>query len=168
MDGASMMQYQFPSRVAEVTFCRGHACEGQHGFDPELVNFPVSAFEVKPSVVANGGRGVFAKVFVPKGSLIGLEDCVHGMFSPSRTVELMERAGAAYGASSEFWNVVDTAYFDGYGWSESFYVSTVVLLCVLLACARVLTRVVRKPHISGLVVGCICRVRFPPASILGS
>ena len=136
IDGASMMQYQFPSRGAEQTFCRGHACEGQHGFDPELVDFPVSAFEVKPSIVANGGRGVFAKVFVPKGSIIGLEDCVHGMFSPSRTVELMEQTGAAYGTSSEFWNVVDTAYFDGYGWSESFYVSRHDgrLACLLNSC----------------------------------
>ena len=128
IDGAAMMQYQFPSRVAEITFCRSESCEHEHGFDPQLLNFPVSAFEVKPSAVANGGRGVFAKVFVPKGSIIGLDDCVHGMFSPSRTVQLMETTGAQYGDYSEFWNVVDTAYFDGYGWSESFYVSGVSIL----------------------------------------
>jgi hypothetical protein len=134
IDGASIMQYQFPSRVAETLFCRGDSCEHQHGFDPQLMNFPVSAFYVKPSTVANGGRGVFAKVFVPKGSIIGLDDCVHGMFSPSRTVELMEKTGAQYGDYSEFWNVVDTAYFDGYGWSESFYVSGVPFVVSRLRC----------------------------------
>lgn len=122
-DGASMMQYQFPSRVVETTFCRGMPCEGRHGYDPEVVNVPVSSFEVKPSIIAHGGRGVFAKEFIPKGSLIGLDECVHGMFSPSNTVDLMEEAGKVLGEFSKFWGVVHTAYFDGYGWSESFYVS---------------------------------------------
>jgi len=124
------MQYQFPTRVVEHTWCLGKSeiCGNGHGFDPEISNVPVFSFEVKPSAIANGGRGVFAKEFIPKGSLIGLEECVHGMFASSQTVDLLEVSGNEFENLSDFWEVVDTAYFDGYGWSGSFYVSLVQLV----------------------------------------
>jgi len=162
-DGASMMHYQFPSRVVETTFCRGTHCEGRHGYDPEVVNVPVSSFEVKPSIIANGGRGVFAKAFIPKGSLIGLDECVHGMFSPSRTVDLMEVAGQVFGELSEFWEVVDTAYFDGYGWSESYYVS--ILWWYRFCCNR--SNNFEEKRLPAAFVW-NCREKFQQVSIQGS
>lgn len=123
-DGASMMHYQFPSRIVETTWCLGHEeeCADGHGFDPEVSNIPVSSLEVRASVAAPGGRGVFTTTFIPKGSLIGMEECVHSIFAPSHTVEVMEQSTYGFRDKSEFWDVVDSLYFDGYGWSGSFYV----------------------------------------------
>jgi len=119
-DGASMMHYQFPSRVIETAWCReqSHACEGGHGFDPLVPNVPVSLFEVKPSSITNGGRGVFSKRFIPKGSIVGLEECVHGMHAYSTTYELLESAYEFLGSMSSFWSTLYLGYFDGYGWME--------------------------------------------------
>jgi hypothetical protein len=126
-DGATMMQYQFSSRVVEDTWCRDKLdeCAKGHGFDPEIPNVPRSSFEVKPSVIAKGGRGVFATEFIPKGSQIMLDDCVHGMFIPGTTYDLMDEAAEKFTDKfSEFWDVVYWGYVDGYGWVDSGYVSS--------------------------------------------
>ena len=125
-DGASMMQYQFASRIAEETWCRGKAgvCSTGHGFDPEMTNAPLSSFEVKPSLIPNAGRGVFATEFIAKGSVIGLGECIHGMFLPSTTFDLLREGAYKFdGVISEFWDVVFWGYVDGYGWIDSIYVS---------------------------------------------
>ena len=116
-DGASMMNYQFPSRVVEETWCRekSNECKG-HGFDPEITSVPRSSFEVKQSAIALGGRGVFAKDFIQKGSFIGLEDCVHGMLLPSTTYDLMGESAEKFANMSDFWDVAYWGYVDGYGW----------------------------------------------------
>lgn len=128
-DGASMMHYQFASRIVEETWCRDkpERCLTGHGYDPELMNAPRSSFEVRPSIIAKGGRGVFATDFIPKGSVIGLEECVHGMFLPSTTFALMREAAEEIDETiSEFWDVVFWGYVDGYGWIDSSYVSFVL------------------------------------------
>jgi len=124
-DGGSMMQYQFPSRMVETDWCHSYpnVCKEGHGFRPDLVNYPATMFEVKPSVIANGGRGVFAKELIPKGSVVGLEDCVHGMHAHSTTFEIMEDAYKILGNMSKFWSTVYLGYFDGYGWTGQTYVS---------------------------------------------
>jgi hypothetical protein len=93
-DGATMAQYQFARRVVEDGWCRDKPDERAtgHGYDPDVaVNLPRSSFEVRGSRVATGGRGVFAKEFVPKGAVIGLDECVHGMFLPSTMFALQPR-----------------------------------------------------------------------------
>jgi len=124
-DGGSMMQYQFPSRMVETDWCHSYpnVCKEGHGFRPDLVNYPATMFEVKPSVIANGGRGVFAKELIPKGSVVGLEDCVNGMHAHSTTFEIMEDAYKILGNMSKFWSTVYLGYFDGYGWTGQTYVS---------------------------------------------
>jgi hypothetical protein len=134
-DGASMMQYQFTSRIDEEIWCRDRVdgeCSTGHGFDPYLPNLPHSAFTVQPSTVAKGGRGIFATQFVPKGTMIGLEECVHGMFLPSTTFDLMRTAAEEIEDSdenqvSDFWDVVFWGYVDGYGWIDSAYVRVCVM-----------------------------------------
>jgi hypothetical protein len=125
-DGATMMQYQFSSRVVEEAWCRDkpEACNNGHGFDPEILNIPRSAFEVKQSVIAKGGRGVFATEFIAKGSHIVLEECVHGMHISGTTFDLMDEAATrTTNTMSNFWDVVFWGYVDGYGWVNSGYVS---------------------------------------------
>ena len=122
-DGASMMQYQFPSRVVETIWCRGHPeeCESGHGYDPELSFVPVTAFEVKPSAIANGGRGVFTKEFIPKGSIIALDKCVHSMYASSGTSTVLDESHENFEA--DFFEVLYSLYLEGYGWSGNEHVS---------------------------------------------
>lgn len=125
-DGATMMLYQFSSRVVEETWCRDKTeeCRTGHGFDPEIPNIPRSALEVKPSAIATGGRGVFAAEFIAKGSYILLEECVHGMLIPGTTYHLMDEAATtSTNNMSDFWDVVFLGYVDGYGWVNNGYVS---------------------------------------------
>jgi hypothetical protein len=130
-DGATMAQYQFAPRVVEDVWCRDKPdeCATGHGYDPEVaVNLPRSSFEVRSSRVAMGGRGVFAKEFVPKGAVIGLDECVHGMFLPSATFALLRRAAEEIDESvTEFFDVLRWGYIDGYGWLDSAYVSLSVV-----------------------------------------
>ena len=127
-DGATMMKYQTPSRQLENAWCQKypHNCKRGHGFDPDTVHVPVSMFEVKTSVIAKGGRGVFAKQFISKGSVVALDDCVHGMFVHSTSLEVMEDTYASYGDVSQFWSTVLDGYLDGYGWEDNDYVG----LCI--------------------------------------
>jgi hypothetical protein len=116
-DGATMMQYHFPSRSVEESWCTSNKkgdCRKGHGFDPEIQSLPRSAFEVKASAIAGGGRGVFAKEFIPKGSYIGLDDCVQGMFVPSLAHTLVSDAADSFANFSEYWNVFFWGYIEGY------------------------------------------------------
>ena len=124
-DGASMMKYQAPSRKLENSWCKIYpqSCLGGHGYNPERAHIPVSSFEVKPSSVAKGGRGVFAKQFIPKGSVVAMDDCVHAMHIHSTTFALMQDTEERFGTVSTFWSTVLDAYLDGYGWTGRQYVS---------------------------------------------
>lgn len=130
-DGASMMPYQFTSRIVENLWCslrNDDYCRKGHGYNPELTNFPISAFSVKESTVANGGRGVFASEFIPKASFIGLEDVANFIYLPSSSFDVLTRTANVVNESiSEFWSTVYWGYFEGYGWDFSGWVGTAAL-----------------------------------------
>lgn len=131
-DGASMMQYQFSSRVAEEVWCRDKPdiCSAGHGYAPEKASVPVSSLEVRPSVIAKGGRGLFASEFIPKGTVIGLEDCVNGMFLSGTTYRLMNEAADMFNDTvSEFIDTLSRGYVYGYGWDSFEYVRFVGCDC---------------------------------------
>jgi hypothetical protein len=121
-DGATMMSYQFPSRVIEESWCKSNhpVCRG-HGFDPDVPLAPVSSFLVKPSSVPGAGRGIVANKDIPQGAYLGLDECVHGMFVPSNIYSLI-KASAEYFVH-EYWDCLADGYIDGYGWQDYFYVS---------------------------------------------
>ena len=132
-DGATMMNYQFGSRITQEIWCRDKVdgeCSTGQGFDPFLTSISHTAFDVRPSTVNKGGRGVFATEFVPKETVIGLEECVNGMFLPSTTFQLLRDIAHEFDEKdenkdsvSDFWDVVFFGYIDGYGWIDSSYVS---------------------------------------------
>lgn len=93
-DGATMQTYHYPSRADEVTFCRtvpdAFGCDrGGHGIDPTKKDFPVSDFEVKPSTIENAGRGLFAKVDIPKGSYIAIREQTKDIYVPTESYKLI-------------------------------------------------------------------------------
>ena len=129
-DGSTMMNYQFASRMTQEIWCRDKVngeCSTGQGFDPFATTISHTAFSVKPSTVNKGGRGVFATELILKDTVIGLEECVNGMFIPSTTFELLRDIARELDENdevvSDFWDVVFHGYVDGYGWIDSVYVS---------------------------------------------
>jgi hypothetical protein len=133
-DGASMMQYQYTTRLVEDAWCRHQSpplvtnadakCSTGHGFDPEILNVPVSSFEIQPSRLAHGGRGVFTTQAIPKGTSLFLEGYVQAIVVPSATLTLVMEAEEKMEVSniSDFWDVLHAGFIDGYGWLTNDYV----------------------------------------------
>jgi hypothetical protein len=121
-DGATMKNFEFPSRTLEETWCTDNPkqCEKQHGFDSDRLNFPSSSFAVGISTIAKGGRGVFAKEFIPNRSFLDLGDCVNAMYIPPETLSLMASAEATY--DFEYYSCFPEGYVDGYGWYDDYLV----------------------------------------------
>ena len=104
-DAATMMSFQYPTRLGEDSWCRSHPkeCQDGHGIDPEQNFAPQSSFEVKVSQIAKGGRGVFTKESLAAGTLIAPDECVHGMFCPPLTYAIASDAAETFGNASDFW-----------------------------------------------------------------
>lgn len=119
-DDATMKSYEFPSRALENKWCLDNQddCAAEYRFDPNLDAYSESSFEVGISNVAKGGRGVFAKEFIGKGSMLGARECVQGMYVPPRTYALMDHSEMKL-SYNEYIMCLVYGYVDGYGWYES-------------------------------------------------
>ena len=124
-DGATMIGYQYPSRVVENVFCREIPtppfCEASHGFDPFTTNIRLSSLEVNTSLIPNAGRGVFTKVDIPKGSYVGLEEVSRNVIVMPETVHLIQMFIKE--AVVNRWKMFD-AYLYGLGFSSDFFFDT--------------------------------------------
>jgi hypothetical protein len=122
MDGATMIGFQYPSRVTEDVFCRGlplpEFCEDGHGFDPERRNAPISALEVKQSLIPNAGRGVFAKEDITEGTSIAIDESVHDILMLPRTAHLVKHFSKA--GIVNRWKPFPAFNF-GFGFSSDYY-----------------------------------------------
>lgn len=80
----------------EIVYCRQEPtpeeCEdGEHTYDPEEPNFPISSFEVKMSEEGeNAGRGIFTKVDIPEDAYLSAETSCHPVRFMPRTKKLIE------------------------------------------------------------------------------
>lgn len=124
-DGATMVGYQYPSRVVENVFCREiptpEFCDTLHGFDPYTTNVMLSSLEVKTSLIPNAGRGVFTKIDIPKGSYIGLEEVSNNVIvMPSSVYWLRIFMNESI---VNRWKMFD-AYLYGLGFSSDFFFDT--------------------------------------------
>jgi hypothetical protein len=136
-DGAAKMALKFPSRLLENSWCKLYPdhehCSFEHGFDPEVPNVPVTALEVKTSGFGQrAGRGVFARQRIPRGSMVGLEECVLGMYIPPSTYSLLD--GIFFDKGTDWFDLWrgPLAYVYGYGWEDNEYVR--ITLAVVLSC----------------------------------
>lgn len=135
-DGTTMQSYHFPSKGNEIVFCHDRpdakACVDGHGFDPERLNVPLTSLEVKPSSLGEkAGRGVFAKVDIPRNSYVGLEKLIPAIYMSPHTTELMigwERIEEVYtyfgGEELEIFSHGYGHYFSHHGEIEIFVDST--------------------------------------------
>ena len=124
-DGATMVGYQYPSRVVENVFCRQIPtppyCDNAHGFDPYVSNVRLSSLEVKTSLIPNAGRGVFTKIDIPMGSYLGLEEVSNNVVVMPETVHLIQKF--AKQAIVQRWKMFD-AYLYGLGFACDFFFET--------------------------------------------
>jgi hypothetical protein len=122
-DGATMMGYQFPSRVVENVFCREiptpEYCDKMHGFDPERDNVEVNTLEVKTSLIPKAGRGVFAKENISKGSYSALDETTQNVLVMPMTTYWIQQFMEA--AIVNRWKMFD-AYLYGYGFKSDYFV----------------------------------------------
>lgn len=109
-DGATMMNYQYPSRVEEEVHCRNgwSECDSGHGFQPERSNAQLSSFEVRKT---NDRHEFFAKEDLPAGSYIAANEAVHSLFVPPTSKRFLDRFGRSpHGVGR--WGAL-TPYFQG-------------------------------------------------------
>jgi hypothetical protein len=135
-DAAMMKNYQIPSRIAEDADCKDSPDSidfyGKHGYDPFVQNFPLkSSFEVRHSTVKNGGRGVYATKYIPRGSYLGLEEIVQGMLILPSTLHLLEIFSDEFDGKIDYFKLLFWGYVHGYGWYEEIYVSRLFPPCSL-------------------------------------
>jgi hypothetical protein len=82
-DGATMQRYRFPSKPSAIVHCRRiptpKSCKDGHDYDPERMNTPVSALDLKPGNSAedeNTGVKANADDFSLQLSSVGLEKLI--------------------------------------------------------------------------------------------
>jgi SET domain len=121
-DGATMIGYQYPSRVVENVFCRDFPtpeyCDKMHGYDPDINNLYLSSLEIKASLIPNAGRGVVTKIDVPKGSYVVLDETTSNVLVMPTTTELIQSFLDA--AVINRWKLFD-AYLFGLGFASDYF-----------------------------------------------
>lgn len=121
-DGATMMGYQYPSRITEEVFCRNYPvpemCDQGHGVDPERPNAHVSSLEVRQSSIPNAGRGVFAKNDIPEGSFLSIDESCHDVLAMPDTTYWINRFRTS-GLVTR-WKMFD-AFMFGYGFVSDYF-----------------------------------------------
>jgi spermidine synthase len=128
-DGPSMQYFHYPSKQSETLFCLGNSqvkdCIQGHGFDPERKNLPLAAtLEVGKSTLGEmAGRGVFAKVDIPKSAYIGLDRLIPIIHGSSESVDLMVKWEERIPWVEYFWGDELSSYTFGYGHIFSYNVS---------------------------------------------
>ena len=100
-----------PPRSWQSLFCKKiptpKSCEALL-YNPEIVNYSADYFEVKNSAIGEGaGRGTFAKVDIPKGSYLFLEEVATHLYFSSPMMKYIE-------SIFEIANIADFRYLTSY------------------------------------------------------
>lgn len=118
-DGATMQSFYYPGKFIETVWCRdspdSRYCKEGHGFDPERENLPLSTLDVRESSIGvHAGKGVFAKVDIPRDSYVGLKEQVSGVVrGEAQTYETFMKTSKLNGG--KFWGKTLHSYIHGYG-----------------------------------------------------
>mmetsp|Transcript_17156 Transcript_17156/g.38634 ORF Transcript_17156/g.38634 Transcript_17156/m.38634 type:complete len:540 (-) Transcript_17156:1127-2746(-) len=132
--GISMLSYQVPHKVWENRVCGGQLppleCTTMRGINPRVTNYSMNRFEVKNSSMGeNVGRGIFAKEYIPKGSLIMQEKGKESIHVTGTTLNTIDRLYYAVEKANikndilpnyENWETLNN-YIFGYGMVENLF-----------------------------------------------
>lgn len=140
-DGSTMEGYRVPSIVFQAAFCKKIPTPTScvEGVLKRRKNIPISSLEVRTSEVEGGGRGVFAKVDLEKGSYIDLTESAKKVhFTPSMIDVLWDTVSNLPEIAKNLTCVYH--YADGYGWqtmgkgSEEYFVDSGLITFVNHGC----------------------------------
>jgi len=126
-DGPTMVSYQTPPKVYERVYCtdpsHDEECNEYTGFDPSIVNIPLTDIQVRNSSLGEqAGRGLFALKTLPSDSPIGMEGHAQNFFVMPTTWDVIESTVDWVGengitlAMSEIGGL--EAFIDGYGFAS--------------------------------------------------
>jgi len=144
-DGSTMARYQMPHSAFETLFCHSitpvSECEYLRGYEPERPNAYSEDFQVQRTSLeksSNGlGVGVFAKTFIPRGSMIMQEKSSNSVRFPSSTWDLL-LSTYEVSRSAELKSVIDFVerfgFENGLLGEESYDVSSSTLSLVNHGC----------------------------------
>lgn len=125
-DGATMKMFQYPSQASVDLFCHREptpiGCDrSSHGFDPERPNYSEEVFNVGSSFAGDfAGRGVFAKIMIPKGSYLMLESTVYPVTIEAPSSSLISKM-SYHPIAEDYCTMALEAFAYGYGYpSPSF------------------------------------------------
>jgi hypothetical protein len=138
-DSSAMTPIEFPSKASEVAYCKHHPdseeCQEGHGFDPEILDFPVELLKAQKSSMGEGaGKGVFTTVDIPAGSYIGSKSLSHVVRNQWNTYQMMDSLqmlNAIYQESKA--GQITYFYFDGQGYPSELWVSERILFNFLFS-----------------------------------
>jgi hypothetical protein len=144
-DGATMMGYQYPTRVAEEIFCRDMpkpmGCNSGHGMNPEIYNAPIETLNVLTNTIPNASVSVICTQDIRKGSYLALEATTQNALVMPSTSKIMQQY-MIQSYSTHRWHIFDTTLF-GYGctrnyfWGTSFFVDCSPLIFLNRSCHEI-------------------------------
>jgi len=123
VDGVSIARYQYSPKLWENHFCLKssnppYECGTVRNMNPKIKDFSPDMFELKTSTLGKAaGRGLFAKVAIPEGSLIMQQEASNSVHFPGTTLVALER---------KLYNIPEAKalkenlqnYYEGYGYSD--------------------------------------------------
>ncbi|KAL7562640.1 hypothetical protein ACA910_015381 [Epithemia clementina (nom. ined.)] len=126
-DGATWAGLQYPSRVSDDFFCDTHPrrtslCLVHEGYDPDRANIPGSALEIKPSLIPNGGQGLFFKEDFKEDSYLAIEQSSWNMQVMPDIFYMIDEEMLQSKARSLFEHFY--YFLFGYGYSYEYYGGT--------------------------------------------
>ena len=136
-DGISMVRYQITHKMWENQFCATtiptdppYECSTIRGINPNIKDFRMDMFEVKSSTLGEGsGRGLFAKVDIPKGSLIMEQEHTDSIHMTGEALEIIEGMMSEIPEAEEMVTNL-SSFYNGYGFSRSVTVSAPNDVCI--------------------------------------
>lgn len=122
-DGATMQSFYYPTKPIEIVYCRDNPnsknCKEGHGFDTNRQNVPISSLEVKQSSIGGkAGRGVFAKVDIPRESYVGLEKLIPSVEGDAQAYDLFLKTYEV--TKGDWWASAMNTYIHGCGAIDSY------------------------------------------------
>jgi len=122
-DGVSMARYQYPPKLWENHFCfksssPPYECGTVRSINPKIKDFSADMFELKTSTLGKAaGRGLFAKVAIPEGSLIMQREASDSVHFPGTTLFILEQILAKIPEAKALHEGLQN-YYEGYGYSD--------------------------------------------------
>lgn len=117
-DGATMQSFYYPHKTIAEVFCRdseSRHCKEGHGFDLTRENLPMSTVELRESSVGeHAGKGVFATVYIPRNTYVGLEEYVSSAVrGDAQTYDALLKTSKLI--EGKFWGSALDSYIHEYG-----------------------------------------------------